>query len=118
MEPFRVHILGCGCALPTMRHNASSQVVEVREKQFMVDCGEGTQVQLRRSKIRFTRLNLLGRTAPLAVYGPAELQPILENLIGMFCASMDYEVVFHPVDTTKHQVIYEDRSLTVESIPL
>ena len=141
MEPFRVHILGCGCALPTMRHNASSQVVELRGKQFMVDCGEGTQVQLRRSKIRFTKLNtvfishihgdhcfgligmissfnLLGRTAPLTVYAPAQLQPILENLIATFCASMDYEVLFRPIDTTKHQVIYEDRSLTVESIPL
>lgn len=141
MEPFRVHILGCGCALPTMRHNASSQVVEIREKQFMVDCGEGTQVQLRRSKIRFTKLNtvfishihgdhcfgligmistfnLLGRTAPLDIYAPAELQPILDALMRTFCVSMDYEVIFHPVDTTKHQIIYEDRSLTVESIPL
>ena len=56
MEPFKVHILGCGSALPTLRHNASAQVVEVREKLFMVDCGEGTQMQLRRSHIRFTRL--------------------------------------------------------------
>ena len=39
MEPFRVHILGCGSALPTLQHNASSQVVEIREKLFMVDCG-------------------------------------------------------------------------------
>lgn len=141
MDPFKVHILGCGCALPTMRHYASSQVVELREKLFMVDCGEGTQVQLRRSKIRFTKLgvvfishihgdhcfgligmistfNMLGRTAPLAVYAPAELKPMLDNLIDTFCGHLDFEVVFHAVDTTKHQVIYEDRSLTVESIPL
>ena len=62
--------------------------------------------------------NLLGRTAPLTIYAPAQLQPILENLIATFCASMDYEVLFRPIDTTKLQVIYEDRSLTVESIPL
>jgi ribonuclease Z len=55
MEPFKIHILGCGSALPTMRHYASSQVVEIRGKLFMVDCGEGTQMQLRRSKIRFTK---------------------------------------------------------------
>lgn len=48
MEPFRVHILGCGSALPTLNHHASSQVVEVREKLFMIDCGEGTQLQLRK----------------------------------------------------------------------
>ena len=141
MEPFKVHILGCGCALPTMRHYASSQVVELREKLFMIDCGEGTQVQLRRSKIRFTKLgvvfishihgdhcfgligmistfNMLGRTAPLAVYAPAGLKPVLDNLIDTFCGHLDFDVVFHAVDTTRHQVIYEDRSLTVESIPL
>ena len=56
MEPFRVHILGCGSALPTLNHHASSQVVEVREKLFMIDCGEGTQLQLRKNRIRFTKL--------------------------------------------------------------
>lgn len=55
MEPFRIHILGCGSALPTLKHLASSQVVEVRGKYFMIDCGEGTQIQLRRSRLAFTR---------------------------------------------------------------
>ena len=50
MEPFKIHILGCGSALPTLRHNPSSQVVELRGKQFMIDCGEGTQTQMRRSR--------------------------------------------------------------------
>ena len=57
MEKFEVHILGCGSALPTTRHFASSQVVNIREKLFMIDCGEGAQLQLRRSKLKFTRLN-------------------------------------------------------------
>lgn len=48
MEPFNVHVLGCGSALPTLKHSASSQVVEIRGKFFMIDCGEGTQIQLRR----------------------------------------------------------------------
>ena len=51
MEPFKIHILGCGSALPTLKHHTSSQVVEVRGKLMMVDCGEGTQVQLRKSRI-------------------------------------------------------------------
>ena len=96
MEPFRIHILGCGSALPTLKHLASSQVVEVRGKYFMIDCGEGTQIQLRRSRLAFTKIQavfishlhgdhcfgligmistfgMLGRTAPLHVYAPADL---------------------------------------------
>jgi len=141
LEPFRVHILGCGSALPTPRHYASAQVVEVRGKQFLVDCGEGTQMQLRRSRIRFTKISavfithlhgdhcfgligmlstfgLLGRTARLAVYAPPEMEDILEWQMKLFCHDFDYEVDFHAVDTKCQQVIYEDRSLTVESIPL
>ena len=141
MEPFRVHILGCGSALPTLRHFPTSQVVEVRGKLFLVDCGEGTQIQLRRSRLRFTKIGavflshlhgdhcfgliglissfgLLGRTAKLAIYAPGELAGILRQQIDQFCQGLDYEVEFRPVDTTRQQVVYEDRSLTVETIPL
>ena len=48
MQPFKIRILGCGSALPTLKHFASSQIIEVRDKTFMVDCGEGTQIQVRR----------------------------------------------------------------------
>ena len=141
MEPFRIHILGCGSALPTLRHNASSQVVEIREKLFMIDCGEGTQMQLRRSRLRFTKINhifishihgdhcfgliglistfgMLGRVAPLHVYATPEYRQMLNAQMDMFCGGLEYEVVFHPIDTTRCEVIYEDRSLTVKTIPL
>lgn len=141
MEPFKVHILGCGSALPTLRHNPSSQVVEIREKQFMIDCGEGTQTQMRRSRVGFNKVmaifishihgdhcfgligmlssfGLLGRTMPLSIYGPKELGPILDTLLTTFCNDFDYEIKFHAVDTTRQEVVYEDRSLTVETIPL
>ncbi len=141
MEPFRVHILGCGSALPTLHHNASAQVVEVRGKLFLIDCGEGTQVQLRRSRLRFTKISavfithlhgdhcfgligmlstfgLLGRTARLAIYAPVALEAMLKQQMQLFCHDFDYEVDFHAVDTTQQQVVYEDRSLTVETIPL
>ena len=141
MEPFRVHILGCGSALPTLRHCASSQVVEVREKIFMLDCAEGTQMQLRRSRIRFNKLShvfithlhgdhcfgliglistfgLLGRTATLHIHAPKELGPILEGQISFFTHDLGFEVEFYPVDTTRRTVVFEDRSVTVESIPL
>lgn len=141
METFRVHILGCGSAQPTLRHYNASQIVEIRGKLFMVDCGEGTQTQLRRSHAKFTDINhvfishlhgdhcfgligmistfgMLDRTAPLFVHAPAELQPLLEAQLAMFCSRLSYKVVFQPLDTTTQQVIYEDRSLTVETIPL
>ena len=56
MQPFTVKILGCGSALPTQKHYASSQVVELRGKTFMIDCGEGTQVQLRRAHVHFNKI--------------------------------------------------------------
>lgn len=141
MEPFKIHILGCGSALPTLRHNASSQIVEIRGKMFMVDCAEGTQMQLRRSKINFQRIQavfishmhgdhcfgligmistfgLMGRTAPLDVYATKELGPVLDMLMKSFCNDYSFEVRFHAIDTKQNAVIYDDRSLTVETIPL
>ena len=141
MEPFRVHILGCGSALPTLKHFPTAQVVEVRGKLFLVDCGEGTQIQLRRSRLRFTKISavfishlhgdhcfgligmlstfgLLGRTAKLTIYGPEALGEILRQQTETFCRDFDYEVEFKAVDTTRQEVVYEDRSLTVETIPL
>lgn len=141
MEPFKVHILGCGSALPTLQHNASSQIVELREKLFMIDCGEGTQMQLRRLRIHFSKIiavfishlhgdhcfglpgmistfGMTGRTAPLHIYAPAAFEPILEQTLSFFCQGLEFKVVFHAVDTTQNKVVYEDRSLTVETIPL
>ena len=140
-QPFKVHILGCGSALPTKRHNPSSQIIEIRGKYFMVDCAEGTQCQVRRSHVNFTKLyaifithlhgdhvlglvgmvstlGLQGRTAPLHVYAPEAYEPLFQMELKMFCSTLDYDIIFHPVDTTKQQTIYEDRSLTVETIPL
>lgn len=141
MEPFNIHILGCGSALPTLKHNASSQVVEIRGKFFMIDCGEGTQIQLRRSRVSFTKIQavfithlhgdhcfgliglistfgMLGRTAPLQIFAPEPMRDLLEMQLRLFCNGLGFTVEFHAVDTTKHQVIFEDRSITVESIPL
>ena len=59
MANIELNILGCGSALPTTRHLPSSQVLNVREKLFMIDCGEGAQLQFRRQKLRFSRLQHL-----------------------------------------------------------
>ena len=141
MLPFKIHILGCGSATPTLHHFPSSQIVEVRGKLFMIDCAEGTQLQLRKLRVPFTKIQaifishihgdhcfgligmistfgLLGRTAPLHVYAPKALEKMLEMQIQMFCNDLGYEVVFHAVDTKENKVIYDDRSLTVETVPL
>lgn len=141
MEKFEVNILGCGSALPTIRHFASSQVINIREKLFMIDCGEGTQMQLRRSNLKFTRLNhifishlhgdhcfgligmlstfdLLGRIAPIHIYAYKDLETQLKPQLNYFCKGMSYKVEFHHIDPNKTEVIYEDRSVSVTTIPL
>jgi len=141
MSPFRVYILGCGSALPTDKHNPSAQAVEVRERMFLVDCGEGTQLSLRRMHVNFNRIqgifishlhgdhclgliglistmNLADRTAPFQVYAPAEYRSLFTAEMDFFCHDLSYEVTFHPVDTTVCQTVYEDSSITVVSLPL
>jgi ribonuclease Z len=113
----------------------------MRGKEFMIDCGEGTQIQLRRSRQHFNKIlavfishchgdhclglmgmistfGMLGRTAPLHVYAPAEFEDIFKANLEFFCSNMEYEVVFHAIDTAKREVIYNDKSLTVETLPL
>ena len=141
MEKFELHILGCGSALPTTRHFATSQVVNLRDKLFMIDCGEGAQMQLRKSRLKFSRLNhifishlhgdhcfglmglistfgLLGRTAELLIHSPIGLEELLAPMLNFFCHTLAYKVIFHEFDTRQASVIYEDRSMTVTTIPL
>ncbi|MBQ8628937.1 MAG: ribonuclease Z [Prevotella sp.] len=141
MQPFKVIVLGCGSALPTLRHGASSQVVEVRNKAFMIDCGEGTQVQLRKARVHFNKIStvfishlhgdhcfgligmissfgMLGRTAPLHIYAHSQLGPLLDMQLDMFCQKLEYDVIFHPIETSESKIIYEDSGVEVSTIPL
>lgn len=141
MEKFEVHILGCGSALPTTRHFSTSQVVNVRDKLFMIDCGEGAQMQLRKSRLKFSRLNhifishlhgdhcfgllglistfgLLGRTADLHIHSPEGMEQLFRPMLDFFCNRLFYKVYFHEFKTHAPLEIYSDRSLTVHTIPL
>lgn len=141
MADFNLNILGCGSALPTTRHLATSQVVDLRDKLYMIDCGEGTQVQMRRMRIKFSRLShifishlhgdhcfglpglistlgMLGRTGELVIHAPKEIENFMRPVLDTFCKGMPYEVRFNHVDTHSHSLIMEDRSLSVYSIPL
>lgn len=141
MEKFELHILGCGSALPTTRHVSTSQVLNVRDKLFMIDCGEGTQLQLRKLHLKFSRLNhvfishlhgdhcfgllglistfgLLGRTATLHIHAPKGIEALFAPMLNFFCNHLPYKVLFREFETNEPKMIHTDRSLTVTTIPL
>ncbi|MCD8293387.1 MAG: ribonuclease Z, partial [Prevotellaceae bacterium] len=128
-------------ALPTTRHFPASQVVDVRGKLFMIDCGEGAQMQMRKARLKFSRLkaifishlhgdhcfglmglvstlNLLGRKEELHVYGPEGLEELFAPLVTYFNQEMSYPVLFHVFGNKEPALLYEDRSFTVTTIPL
>ena len=136
-----VTILGCGSALPTREHFPTAQILELRDKQFMIDCGEGAQIRMRQYGVKTPRLNhifishlhgdhcfgliglistfgLLGRTAPLHIYADPKLEELMRPQIEFFCKGLHYPLFFHGIDATRHQTIYEDNTITVESLPL
>lgn len=141
MNKFEVSILGCGSAAPTLQHLPTSQVVNIREKLFMIDCGEGTQLQYRKARLSFSRLGhifishlhgdhcfgllglistfgLLGRRGALTIHAHVDLEKILRPQLDYFCQYLSFEVLFKPFDPTKSEIIYEDRSVTITTIPL
>ncbi|MDR3252495.1 MAG: ribonuclease Z [Tannerella sp.] len=141
MSDFNVMIMGCGSATPTVRHAPTAQVVDLRDKLYLIDCGEGTQLQMRRYRVRFNRLNnvfishlhgdhcfglpglvstlgMLGRTGELVIHGPDGTEAFLSPVLSRFCKELPYKISFNTVDTGKHELVMEDRSVSVYSIPL
>lgn len=141
METFRLHILGCSSATPTVKHFPACHVLNVREKLFMIDCGEGAQWQLRRQNIPFSRIqaifithlhgdhtfglpglistfSMLGRTQSLHIYAPDDIETVMRPFLEVFSPGIEFELVFHRVNPKKEAVIYEDRSLKVTTLPL
>jgi ribonuclease Z len=141
LERFEVNILGCGSALPTTKHFLSSQVVNLRDKLYMIDCGEGTQLQFRAMKLNFQKLNhifishlhgdhcfglpglistlgLLGRTADLHIHAYTDAEKLFAPLLQYFCKELPYKIYFHAFNPAKSELIFEDKSLKVTTIPL
>jgi len=141
MQKATLSILGCGSALPTHKNFLSSQVLEIRDKQFMIDCGEGTQIRMRQMSLRTNRLGhifishlhgdhcfgliglistfgMLNRTAELHIHAQADLEKLLQPQLNYFCSDLPFSVIFHTINPKKHELIYEDRSVSVYSIPL
>lgn len=140
MADFRINILGCGSATPSLRHLPSVQVIDFREKLMMVDCGEGAQLGMRRMHLKFSRLTnifishlhgdhclgLPGLLSTLAlhemggtvtVHTFADGAKILSDVVNFFCRERSYDLRFNIIEP-KRSVIYEDKALTVESFPL
>lgn len=134
-------ILGCYAATPTVNTHPTSQVIEIRGHQFLIDCGEGTQVQLRKSKIKFNRIQhifishlhgdhffglpglistflLMGRDADLHVYGPKGIKQAILLLLKLGKAYTNFPLYFHELEEDTPQLIFEDDTVTVETIPL
>ena len=123
---FRVTILGSSSALPTPKRNPSAHVLNVHEQFFLIDCGEGTQKQLRKFGINPLKLKaiFISHLHGDHVYGlfglisPKPFDEILANHLKYFDTTLPYEVQWHEVHTRQHELLYENKTLEVWSIPL
>lgn len=134
-------ILGSGSALPTRDNFPTAQLFDIREKQFLIDCGEGTQIRLRQMGLKLNRLGhifishlhgdhcfgllglistlgMLNRTADLYIHGPVGIRDLFEPQLAFFCAESPFRICFEEFDARQSTVIYDDRSLSVTSLPL
>ncbi|MEZ4811370.1 MAG: ribonuclease Z [Allomuricauda sp.] len=137
----KLTILGCYSATPRTFTNPTSQVLEIQKHLFLIDCGEGTQVQLRKYKVKFSRINhifishlhgdhffglpglistfrLLGREKEMHIHGPKGIKEAITLLLKLGDSWTNYPLIFHELDSKEPQLIFEDDSVTVHTIPL
>lgn len=136
----KVLILGSGSALPTVHSHQSAQLLYDGHHSFLIDCGEGTQVELRRNKVKMQKIghvfishlhgdhffglvglistmHLLGRKIPLHIYGPKGLEEIIKLQFKMAGSIISYELNFHLI-TGPSQLLFDDKRMSVVSLPL
>ncbi len=137
----KLTILGCYSATPRALTNTTSQVLEIGNHMFLIDCGEGTQVQLRKQKIKFNRIKhifishlhgdhffglvglistfrLLNRETDLHVYGPKGIKEAITLQLKLADSWTNYKLFFHELTALDSQLIFEDDTVTVHTIPL
>jgi ribonuclease Z len=137
----KLTILGCYAATPRTFTNPTSQILEIKNRIFLIDCAEGTQVQLRKNKIRFSKINhifishlhgdhffgliglvstftLLNRTTDLHIYGPKGIQEIIKLQLRLSNSWTNYGLFFHELESNESEVIFEDEKVLVKTIPL
>ncbi len=139
--PFELTILGSSSATPTQNRHPTAQVLNIRERFFLIDCGEGTQSQLVRYKIKYSRIghifishlhgdhylglmgllstmHLQGRNNEIHIYGQQELMDIIELQLRLSQTVLRYNLIFHPVKNYSGTIILEDEDLSVSTISL
>jgi ribonuclease Z len=137
---FKVIVLGSSSALPTAKRFTTAQVLNVHERFFLIDCGEGTQIQLRRFSVNISRIshlfishlhgdhvfgtfgllssyNLMGRKADFHIYAHPDFGSTLDHFLEHFGKDMSYKIVFHPFHAS-NEIIYSDKHITVTAFPL
>ncbi|ULC58102.1 ribonuclease Z [Flaviramulus sp. BrNp1-15] len=137
----RLSILGCYSATPRTLNNTTSQVLEINNHMFLIDCGEGTQVQLRKHKIKFSRIKhifishlhgdhffglvglistfrLLTRETDLHIYGPKGIKEIITLQMKLADSWTNYNLIFHELTSNKSELVFEDDRVEVYTIPL
>ncbi len=137
----KITILGCYAATPRTFTNPTAQVLELNNEYYLIDCGEATQVQLRKSKIKFSRINhifishlhgdhfygliglistfmLLNRTNDLHIYGPKGIKEIILLQLKYSNSYTSYQLIFHELENIESEVILENEKITVKTIPL
>ena len=140
MTRLELNILGCGSATMTPRHQPSCQVLNVRDNLMMIDCGEGAQLAVRRSRLKLMRLNhifishlhgdhcfglpglvstmaLLNRSGSLTIHTFKDGAELFGQMLDYFCRERPFEIHFNIIDTHK-RLIYEDDAITVTTFPL
>lgn len=141
MENFSVTILGSSSASPTSQRNTSAQLVNFYHRFYLIDCGEGTQMQLRKNKIKMSKIhhilishlhgdhffgliglistqNLFGRKKDLHIYSDPRIQKAIEIQLEISETVLQYEIIYHPLNFDKREVIFEDKKLKLTSFPL
>ncbi|MDQ6530167.1 ribonuclease Z [Flavobacterium sp. LHD-85] len=137
----KLTILGCYAATPRTLTNPTAQVLEIKNRLFLIDCGEGTQVQLRKNKIKFSKINhifishlhgdhlfgligtistfsLLGRTTDLHIYGPKGIKELILIQLKLTESWTTYSLFFHELESNQSEIIFEDKKVIVKTIPL
>lgn len=137
----KVTILGCHSATPRINTNPTAQVLEIKNHLFLIDCGEGTQVELRRNKIKFSRIkhifishlhgdhcfglagllstfNLLSRETELHIHCPKGLKEVTTLQLKLSDSWTKYPVIFHELSSHSSELIFEDDKVEVYTIPL
>lgn len=134
-------ILGCHSATPKSNLNPTAQVLEINGELFLIDCGEGTQVQLRRNRIKFSRIKhifishlhgdhcfgliglistfgLLNRQPDLHIHGPRGIENFIKHQLALTKTFLSYQLIFHELDSDAPEVILDTEKVSVETIPL